>query len=225
MGYSSKIVFDFLNHKNIKNINGVLISNEKYNKNYDLENFDVIIISNSDVIQQGIDTIDGVNINYLICNLSKLRKILLDEISNHKFVNLPKVVESNIIYDKDGSNENFVEYFRKLYSTFGKCDIEQLKLLNNFINNLGKIIDTAYFDYIYLNVVEKIKTLYISLKDYKKSYDLIFDYDFSDLYNNCLTPNSQSEKYNNLQQLFYYCFGSIEIEILDNQITKKELNY
>lgn len=223
MSDSSKLVFDFLNYNNIKKINGVLLSNDVYDDNYNLKSIDIIVINNNGEVKQDIDTIDGVKINYLICSLSELRKILLDEIYNNKSFYLQKVVDSNVLFDKDGSNKIFVTYFRNLYSIVGKCDIKVLKLLNKFINDLGKIIDTVYFDYMYLNVVEKIKTLYINLKDYKNSYDLVFDYDFLEFYNNCLTANIQSEKYDNLRKLYYYCFGNIDLEMLSSSLDITEI--
>lgn len=116
-------------------------------------------------------------------------------------------------------------------------ELDTFVILNKTINELDNLIDTKYFYYIYFVILNKIKHIYMNMKGIyldgndtpysllkgrkDNTLNLIDEIGFRNFYSKCLEENDQIVMYDNLKNLYLYCFGKIEMEILDNHTEKR----
>ena len=87
----------------------------------------------------------------------------------------------------------------------GNNDLKSFLIVNKSIDDLHDLIGTEYFYYIYYSILKIIKQIYMNMRGIKQ------------------IPGNNNKMFDNLKELYYYCFGNVQNEILENS-SREEIN-
>ena len=126
----------------------------------------------------------------------------------------------------------------------GNNDLKSFLIVNKSIDDLNDLIGTEYFYYIYYSILKIIKQIYMNMRGIKQMpgsnnkmlKDLLkesklSDYEikiieepsFAENYSKCTELGDSNKMFDNLKELYYYCFGNVQNEILENS-SREEIN-
>ena len=126
----------------------------------------------------------------------------------------------------------------------GNNDLKSFLIVNKSIDDLHDLIGTEYFYYIYYSILKIIKQIYMNMRGIKQMpgnnnkmlKDLLkesklSDYEiktieepsFAENYSKCTELGDSNKMFDNLIELYYYCFGNVHNEILENS-SNEEIN-
>lgn len=126
----------------------------------------------------------------------------------------------------------------------GNNDLKSFLIVNKSIDDLHDLIGTEYFYYIYYSILKIIKQIYMNMRGIKQMpgnnnkmlKDLLkesklSDYEikiieepgFAENYSKCTKLEDSNKMFDNLKELYYYCFGNVQNEILEN-LSREEIN-
>lgn len=235
-----KTIIDFLSQKREKNVIGIMLINSNYNISNNVEL--LVIKSTVDKQESGCKDINGIMVNYLIDDLTNLQEIIKRESYTGTLNYQTKVLNSILVFDKQGEIKEFINHVKNLNNQIAKNhasgnDINSFILINKRMNDLFELINTEYFYYIYYNILERIKFIYMRMSGIKNSKEglkrltknplrdkrildneikLMHDPNFEEKYKKCIELSEANTMFDNLKTLYYYCFGNIEKELLEN---------
>lgn len=236
----SKTIIDFLSQRREKNVLGILILNNNKSTSDDI---DLLVVKRiADRHDSGCAEINGIKVNYIIDDIVNLQEIIKQEAYSGTSNYLVKILNSIIVFDKQGEIKEFIKHAKnlndqRLAKKETGNDINSFVLINKRINELFELINTEYFYYIYYSVLERIKLIYLHMRGIKESKEsfrritknplrdkrmidddikLMQDSGFEEKYMKCIELSESSTMFDNLKALYYYCFGGIEKELLEN---------
>lgn len=206
----------------------------------DLSDLDIMIIKKEhDSSDIGSIVIDGIRIEYFIQGLKRLYESVKIEMDNNDPSHLTKFATCEIVEDKTGEVEEFIEYAKKLYETkikksFDDKDKFEIFSINNRLEDLGSLLNADSFYAVYYTTLERIRNAYcrvngfISLpltkiehmytdKDYSKKYinsseHTLPDEEFMSLYLQCLNISDRNTMYDNINKLYRYAFYAYDFD-------------
>lgn len=209
-----------------KMIAGMVVYGSRVN-NYgnDQSDLDVFLISNGENTYKAMQKIDDISIDSNIVSLNHIFDLIEQDKEEHasyySSVFNTGIVEKNeegiVDYIKDKVNERFLgeNDKRKMYS------FEKIQLGNLFarFNNINR--NKLYDDYLYYNLLDKIRTNYFYINNYSRlSFPKVYDVfrnnrfitvyyqlrlpnkDFIDLYLNALSESDYDKRLELLRKMF-----------------------
>ena len=126
----------------------------------------------------------------------------------------------------------------------GNNDLKSFLIVNKSIDDLHDLIGTEYFYYIYYSILKIIKRIYMNMRGIKQipgnnnkmlkdllKESKLSDYEikiieepgFAENYSKCTKLEDSNKMFDNLKELYYYCFGNVQNEILENS-SREEIN-
>ena len=206
----------------------------------DLSDLDIMIImDNYCTMDCGSIMIDGLRIEYFIQDINRLYELVRLQIDDNDPSHLTKFATCKILYDTDNKVSDFINYACGLYNTkitheFSDLDRFSIFGINNRIEDLEALINSDSFYATYYVVLEKIRSLYISIngiidlplmkierlytdREYASKYiasDIynLPDPDFINLYLECLKIDDRITMLERIRELYTYSFKNLDFD-------------
>lgn len=230
-----------LSELNLNNYIGVLVYGSYVgNRANNLSDLDVMIIKDNYETQDcGSLMINGIRIEYFIQDLTRLYKLIKNEIDNNDPSHLTKFATCEILYDTDRKVMEFVDYAKMIYNTkiipsFDDNDKFSIFSINNRIEDLEALTGSESFYAVYYITLEKIRVLYskingiidLPITKIEKIYsDTNFaekyiasaihhlpNQEFINLYLQCIKTDDKIKMLNNLKELYDYSFNQLNFD-------------
>lgn len=235
------IVKNLLKKLNLNEYIGILVYGSYIgNRTNKLSDLDIMIIKDDYSTQDcGSFLIDGIRVEFFINDLSKLYRLVKNEINHNDPSHLTKFATCQVLFDTDKRVENFICYAKNLYNTnihpsFDDNDKFSIFSINNRIEDLESLTTTESFYSVYYVVLEKIRTLYSHIngiidlpitkiekiyndEDFANKYissssHVLPNEKFISLYLECLNIKNKEIMIKKLKKLYEYSFPKKEFD-------------
>lgn len=223
---------------NITDYTGIIVYGSYVGeRNNKLSDLDVMIIKEHHETQDcGSKIIDGIRIEYFIQDLKRLYKLIKEEIDNNDPSHLTKFATCEILFDKEGKTEEFINYAKTMYNTKIKNsfdDDERFSLfsISNRIEDLESLLNDDSFYAVYFVTLEKIRTLYAKIygiidlpltkisriytdnsfaeKYISSQVHNLPNLDFINKYLECLKIDQKDTMLSNIKELYFVSFNGL----------------